>query len=325
MVHAGATVSQPSTRRQRSTLHATTVDPTRANALRDCVIVDSHTHVVSADESRYPLVPFGLDQGVGTERKQAAWFREVPITGEALLALMDEAGVGAALLVQGVGAYSYDNGYTVDAARAHARRFASVVCVDPLADGAAATLRTLVEEHGARGVRLFTVTNPEASWLDEDAGFALWDEARRLRIPVVVTILSRQIAKLASALRRFPDVPVALDHCGFPDLRGGPPYERASTLADLAAFPNLRLKVTTHVLRLAEKDAAGPAAFVEHLAAIFGEERLLWGSDFSQTHDRSYADMVALARRASAGLGASGQARFLGDTALELWPELRAR
>ena len=226
---------------------------------------------------------------------------------------MDEAGVGAALLVQGVGAYSYDNAYTVDAAREHPRRFASVVCVDPLADGAAATLRGLVEERGARGVRLFTVTNPESSWLDESPGIALWEESRRLRIPVVVTILSRQIVKLANALRRFPD------------LRGGPPYERASALGDLAAFPNLHLKVTTHVLRLAEKDPAGPAPFVEHLAAIFGAHRLLWGSDFSQTHDRPYADMVALARRASAGLGASGQARFLGDTALELWPELRAR
>lgn len=289
------------------------------------MIVDSHTHVVSSDERRYPLVPFGLDQGVGAERKQAAWFRDVPVTGEGLLALMDEASVGAALLVQGVGAYSYDNAYTVDAARAHPRRFASVVCVDPLADGAPATLRTLVEERGARGVRLFTVTNPESTWLDEDAGFAVWAEARRLRIPVVVTILSRQIAKLANALRRFDDVPVALDHCGFPDLRGGPPYERAAALADLAAFPNLHLKVTTHVLRLAEKDPAGPAPFVEHVAALFGAHRLLWGSDFSQTHDRSYADMVALAQRASAGLGAKDQGRFLGGTALELWPELQAR
>lgn len=289
------------------------------------MIVDSHTHVVSPDEGRYPLVPYGLDQGVGTERKQAAWFRDVPVRGEDLLAAMDDAGVGAALLVQGVGAYSYDNAYTVDAARLDPQRFASVVCVDPLVDGAATTLRTLVEQHGARGVRLFTVTNPESTWLDEAAGAALWEESRRLRIPVVVTILSRQIAKLANALRRFADVPVALDHCGFPDLRGGPPYERASALAELAGFPNLHLKVTTHVLRLAEKDAAGPAAFVEHLAATFGAHRLLWGSDFPQTHDRSYAEMVALARRASAGLGTSGQARFLGETALELWPELRAR
>ena len=286
------------------------------------MIVDSHTHVVAADERRYPLTPYGLDQGVGAERKQAAWFRDVPVGAEDLLARMDQAGVGAALLVQGVGAYSYDNSYAVDAVHVAPRRLASVVCVDPLAPGAVATLRTLVEVRGARGVRLFTVTKSASTWLDEDAGFALWEEARRLRIPVVVTILARQIPKLANALRRFGDVPVALDHCGFPDLRGGPPYAGAAALADLASFPNLRLKVTTHVLRLAEKDRAGPAAFVEHLAAIFGAARLAWGSDYSQTHDRPYPDMVRLAQNACAGLGEADRNRFLGSTALDLWPEL---
>lgn len=289
------------------------------------MIVDSHTHVVAPDQRRYPLQPFGLDQGVGAERKQAAWFHDVPISAEGLLASMDEAGVAAALLVQGVGAYSYDNAYTVDAVAVAPGRFASVVCVDPLQPDAAGTLRTLVEQRGARGVRLFTVTTPESTWLDEDAGSALWEEARRLGIPVVVTILARQIPKLANALRRFADVPVALDHCGFPDLRGGPPYERARALGELAAFPNLRLKVTTHVLRLAEKDPSGPAAFVEHLASTFGAARLAWGSDYPQTHDRSYADMIRLAQRACAGLGESDRARFLGGTACELWPELRVR
>jgi predicted TIM-barrel fold metal-dependent hydrolase len=105
-------------------------------------------------------------------------------------------------------------------------------------------------------------------------------------------------------------------------VRGGPPFEKARALLDLARFPNLRLKVTTHVLRVADKDPAGPAALVDHLARHFGADRLLWGSDYSQTHDRSYADMVALARLAAASLRADERERFLGGTALELWPEL---
>jgi L-fuconolactonase len=286
------------------------------------VIVDSHTHVIAPDESRYPLAPLGLDQGVGAERKQAVWFRDVPVSGEKLLALMDEAGVAAALLVQAMGAYSWDNRYVVDAARAEPRRLASVVAVDPREVDAAAELRRLVREGAARGVRLFTVTSPEATWLDEPAGFRMLAEAESLGIPVVVTILSRQIAKLERALRRFPGVAMALDHCGFPDLRGGPPYEKAAGLLGLAELPNLRLKVTTHVLRLAEKDAAGPAAWVDWLARHFGAERLLWGSDYSQTHDRGYAEMVDLAQRSCVGLSEADRMRFLGGTALELWPEL---
>ena len=37
-------------------------------------------------------------------------------------------------------------------------------------------------------------------------------------------------------------------------------------------------------------------------AEAFGAERLLWGSDYPQTHDRSYAALVELGRAACAGL-----------------------
>jgi predicted TIM-barrel fold metal-dependent hydrolase len=174
-----------------------------------------------------------------------------------------------------------------------------------------------------RGVRLFTIGNPEATWLDAPAGFRVWEEAGRLGIPVVVTILSRQLPKLRNALRRFPEIPVALDHCGFPDLRGGAPFAKAQGLFELVEFPNLHLKVTSHVLEHVEADAAGPEGFVELLAQRFGAQRLLWGSDYPQTHDRTYSEFVALAQRAAARLSASDGEAFLGETALRMWPELR--
>ena len=54
----------------------------------------------------------------------------------------------------------------------------------------------------------------------------------------------------------------------------------------------------------------------------FGAERLVWGSDYPQTHDRSYAALVELGRDACAGLPAADRDRFLGGNALRLWPEL---
>ena len=286
------------------------------------MIVDSHTHVVSRDEARYPLSPAGLDQGTGTERRPAAWYREVPVTAEELLERMDAAGVARAVLVQAVGAYSYDNEYAVDSAAAHHDRLASVCSVDVAGDpDAAATLCRWVAG-GARGVRLFTVTQPEGQWLDEAIAEPVWRCAADLNMPVVVTILARQLDKLRNALRRHPDVPVALDHCGFPDLRGGPPFARVDGLLALADLSNLRLKVTSHVLGQALRGGVEPAEFVLHLAKRFGADRLLWGSDYSQTHFRDYAGLVELARQAAEGLSEADRAAFLGRTALELWPEL---
>lgn len=286
------------------------------------MIVDSHTHVIAPDQERYPLAPAGLDQGIGTDRRTAVWFRDVPVSAEGLLSQMAEAGVDRAVLVQAMGAYSYDNSYAADAARAYPRRFASVAIVDVGRNDAVDRLRYWVTERGVRGVRLFTVTSPEGTWLDEPAGLRVWEEAARLQVPVVVTILSRQLAKLQNALRRFPEIPVALDHCGFPDLRGGPPYAKASGLFELVSFRNVRLKVTSLVLKQLEADIDGPESFVATLAERFGPDRLMWGSDYSQTHDRPYAEFVALAQRAAAHLSATARGYFLGRTALAMWPEL---
>ena len=58
------------------------------------------------------------------------------------------------------------------------------------------------------------------------------------------------------------------------------------------------------------------------LAACFGAERLMWGSDFSQTHDRPYAELAEQARFAASHLDDDARAAFLGGTALRHWPEL---
>ena len=57
-------------------------------------------------------------------------------------------------------------------------------------------------------------------------------------------------------------------------------------------------------------------------AERFGASRLLWGSDFCQTHDRSYAELVGLGKRAFAGLPEEERALCLGGNALRLWPAL---
>jgi predicted TIM-barrel fold metal-dependent hydrolase len=63
-------------------------------------------------------------------------------------------------------------------------------------------------------------------------------------------------------------------------------------------------------------------AFVEQLVSRFGAERVMWGSDFSQTHDRSYPELVALARRAFCGLSNAQQQQCFVNTPRALWPSL---
>ena len=58
------------------------------------------------------------------------------------------------------------------------------------------------------------------------------------------------------------------------------------------------------------------------LAARFGAERLMWGSDYSQTHDHPYPELAEYARRAASRLDPGAREAFLGGTAMRLWPQL---
>jgi L-fuconolactonase len=277
------------------------------------LIVDTHTHVVADDHSQFPLRPPGI-AGIGN------WFREAPVTVEGLLSEMDGAGVDRAVLVQAFSAYGSDNSYVTSAARAHPKESVSVCIVDIDRD-APARLRTLAEDDGTSGVRMFAIGNPTLVRLDDPAAAPVWEVARELGLRIVVTILAPQLPELRAVLVRYADLPIVLDHCGFPDLSGGAPFDRAAALFELAAFPNLHLKVSSHLLETAEA-VGDPRDLVDRLVGAFGPERLMWGSDYPQTHDRPYGALVELGRVACSRRSANEQRAFLGENALRMWPEL---
>src|SRR5260370_23572060 len=105
--------------------------------------VDTHVHVISPDEDRYPLDPSGVT---------GAWYREDPCSVERLVELMGSAQIDAAVLVQGISAYRFDNRYTLDAAARCPERCTSVVCVDLAGPDPAGEAGTLLGR-GARGGR----------------------------------------------------------------------------------------------------------------------------------------------------------------------------
>lgn len=268
------------------------------------LVVDTHTHVVADDEVVYPLHPRDLT---------AAWYRDDPCSVERLLSLMDGAGVDRVVLVHGMSAYGTDNRYTHDSARRHPDRCTSVGFVDLRAPDPAGELHRLVAVEGMRGLRWVSLFDGQS--LEEPA--PVWRAVVALGIPVVVTILADALPALARAVPKLPDVPLALDHCGFADFAAGVPAE----LAALAAFPNLHLKVSSNVLESAEPHG-DVRELVGELAARFGADRLMWGSDYSQTHDRPYPELVALQRHAASGLSDADREWYLGGTALRVWPEL---
>jgi len=266
------------------------------------VLVDTHVHVVSADEAQFPLQPRNFTD---------EWYREAPCTIERLIELMDNAEVAAAVLVQAVSAYSYDNWYCAHSARRFPERCTSVGAVDVTARDAVDQANGIVHDQRMRGIRWFAV---RGEGVREPR--ALWEAIASLDVPTVVTVLPDRLAELADTIRALPAIPLALDHCGFADFSQGLP----DALLALAPFPNVYLKVSSITLDLMA--AYGDAAeAVGELAAHF-DGRLMWGSDFSQTHDRPYDELAEWGRKGAAKLPDEQHADYLGGNAVRMWPEL---
>jgi L-fuconolactonase len=273
------------------------------------VIVDTHVHVISDDQRQYPR-----------RADTANWVTDTP--GEMLLSLNHEAGISKTVLVQGYGAYEYDNSYAADCARAHPDKFACVVIIDQRRHDASERLSYWVEERGARGLRLVTTTEPE-TLLDDPQSFPVWQKAASLGIPICIMTRFHQVERLHLVLERFPNVPVMLDHLGVPRLSGGPPYENLQPLFDLARFGNLYLKFSTETFYAARRGKSNCKAFFNRMLDHFAAKRLMWGSNFPATHDRPLKEQLALAREDLSFVSTEQQRWLFGETALTLWPELR--
>ena len=262
------------------------------------VLIDSHTHVVAADRSRYPTT----GDGAGT------WW-EAATPAEALVAALDRERVERAVVVQAVGPYAFDNRYALDAATQCPERFVCIPAVDLDASDALETIATLADRVGVAGIRAFAVRgfgiDHSVEWVD-DGSFA---DVLAASPTVVLTAYADQIERLARVIAGHAGTPVAIDHGGFPDWSAGPPFRYLDLLADL---PHVSIKVSAHVLR----EAPDPRVAFALFADTFGPARIVAGTDFPQTSD----DYGALCAEVRSVAGNDDDARgFYGDNAARLW------
>lgn len=273
------------------------------------MIVDTHVHVTSDDLARYPRVKDAYD-----------WPTQ---TAEALLATMQRVGIDRALLVQPYFTYHYDNRYQIDAAVAYPERFRCVSVLDPLAAEAPDLLGTLVEKQGVRGVRVMHAKHGDGVLRDPRA-IPLWERAEALGIPICVAARLEEMADARVMIARFPKARVALEHMWVRDI-GAPPYRRLQPAFEMAAFPNVYLKITPNNSYAAREGEANPRAFFAALVERFGASRIMWGSNYPAHWDAygTIEDRLPLMQADLSFLSEEDRRWIFGETALSLWPELR--
>jgi predicted TIM-barrel fold metal-dependent hydrolase len=276
-------------------------------------IIDTHCHIISPD---YLPAPIG--------GKQSEWAATRPVTAEGMLKAIDDAGIARSVLVQATTHYGYDNSYVVDSAAAHPDRFVAVGTVDPLRRDAAAALEAALEGGGLAGVRLFTSgsTVPiQGEWFAAPETTEFWLKAGELDVPVCLQMrLGPATSQLQAVLERFGNVRVLLDHIGYPDIAGSP-ARAGETVAGLAKYPNLYLKLTHRNLERLQEAGEQAADFLDPVIESFGAERIAWGSNLPAA-EQSLPELLKLAEDVLAPQPDSVREKIFAGTARSLYPAL---
>jgi predicted TIM-barrel fold metal-dependent hydrolase len=281
-------------------------------------VVDAHCHIIAEDQKAYPRAPIG--------GKQSDWALSRPVTAEQMVARMDEAGIGQAVLVQATTAYGYDNSYVSDSRKRWPDRFVAVGTVDPLRRDAADHLTAAVTDGGLVGVRLFTsgsTVPTQGEWFAAPETRPFWERAGELGIPVCVQMrLGPATKRLRSVLESYPEVRVLLDHMGYPDIAASP-AQAESEVAELGQYPGLYLKLTHRNLERLHDAGPSATAFLEPVVEAFGPGRIAWGSNCPAA-EQSLPELLHLAQEVLAPLPATARDEILARSARRLYPALAA-
>jgi L-fuconolactonase len=303
------------------------------------MVFDTHAHVLSADRVSYP---FGPLRGGAVPPVNAMVF---PV--EELVAQMDSCAVAHACLVQRATLYGYDNRYALAAAAAYAGRLAPVIVLDAQDSRAPAALRELAARHPLAGIRVVapTLSREDTGWLDSAEALGLWDCAAELALPVAVILymLNNEHGRraLLKVARRFPQLPILLDHCGLPhpstpekrwaeanghdySIPADADFGIARYLGEFQPLTHVLFKLTDINFDRVLEAGLDIAHFTRAMCDAFGSTRLVWGSDVGQS-PAPYAEKTARLRAATARLATAERDAFTGGNAARLYGRALAR
>lgn len=277
------------------------------------LIIDTHAHLFSEDEQRYPPRPNPSRPPKGTG------------TLEHLRREAKAAGVQVACAIQVGGFYRFDNRYICDASKANPDFLAGVITLDPDDRHSPLLLAQFVREFGIRGMRSVPASDGR---LDHPGVRALWATAADNGVVINLLTRAEHADEADRLLAEFPSLAVALDHSL--GLQTGPDVDDTlAALARLSKHKNLATKLSC-IGNGPEGCADGYPCRSFHSAImqvieLFGAERCAWGAHFPlerysprltyEEHVRIYREDLPLS---------DGQRRaVLGETARRLWfPDL---
>jgi L-fuconolactonase len=237
-------------------------------------IIDAHVHLWDPAQLRIPWLdgnellnlPYGLAEYA------------------AHTAGLDVAGI-VYVQVDVAPAYALTEARLVAALAERDPRLQAIVAYAPLEDGrrVRAFLDDLVQISPlVRGVRRITQGEADPAFCLRPDFITGVQQLADYGLSCDLCLNHTQLGPTIELVRRCPDVPFMLDHIAKPAIAAGLLEPWKAQLAELAALPNVYCKISGVVTEadLAHWTVDVIAPYVQHALAVFGPERVAFGSDW---------------------------------------------
>ena len=237
----------------------------------DTPVIDAQVHAYERDRPERPWI--GYLHG------------PAEVTGDQMVAAMDEVGVDGAILVSPYSMYRYDASYALEVHAAHPGRYGLVKPFDPGAEDVAEQVAQWAHTEGAVGARIM-LPDPFAVRPDDPGLNRIL--AAGTEAGLTVNVLCWGNAPLLGGLaERNPDTSIVLDHLGLRQPFEPPPppdpFADLPKVLALAQYDNVAIKITGACTLSHQAfpfdDIWDP---LRRIFDAFGIERCLWGTDWTR-------------------------------------------
>ena len=243
------------------------------------------------------------------------------VTGDDMVAAMDEVGVDGALLISPFSLYGYDASYALEAYAKHPGRFGLIRPFDPESEAVADEVAEWTGTPGVVGVRVMLGAQPfEADHPGLNHIFAAVAQAG---VPVNV-MASGKLPLLRELARRHPDTQVVIDHVGLVQPFEPPappePFADLDNVLSLAECDNVVIKISG-ACTLSHQPFPYPDIW-EPLSKVFdafGFDRCLWGTDWTRAVKLLTYEQGVEAFRVTDRLSDSERSTLMGGTLAKIY------
>jgi L-fuconolactonase len=207
-------------------------------------------------------------------------------------------GVERCILVQAA-ASAEETDFLLSLAARDSRIAGVVGWVDFEAGTAVSEIRQRASQAGLVGLRPMIADLPDLHWILKDSLAPALKAMSETGLVFDAHAHPQLVTVITELAQRFPDLSIVMNHAGKPPISTGELDKWRGDISALAACPNVATKLSGLLTEAGTRtDDDAIAEIVHHIAACFGHERVLWGSDWPVlTMAGNYLDWVAQSER----------------------------